>query len=253
MANDAHAEAVGVKKEEKEEDESSAEESRIGTTRKRTIIDPFDTAGKKRKKRQKEMEEIKEAADGKAQEARQMAGEGSTSPLDAMVGPTPKKKKKKKKSLLSEGQETVEHNGEQRAAIITYNGVVTQNEGASTQSLQKTLEEKKPLRQEFRDDASEGSDTDMLWSVLQGSATDSDLHLVAASSLTLPTSPSLLGSLPIQRSPTGAISMGNATLPSPSILNLTGPPSMAPNGTESHPRKKRRRRRKKKNPIGDPP
>ena len=166
VANDAHADAVGAKKEEKEEDESSAEESRIGTTRKRTIIDPFDTAGKKRKKRQKEVEEIKEAADGTAQKAGQMAGEGTTGPLDAMAGPAPKKKKRKKRSLLPEGQETVEHSGKQRAAIITHNGVVAQNEGASTQFPQETLEET-PLRQEFRDDASEGSDTGMLWSVLQ--------------------------------------------------------------------------------------
>ena len=161
MANDAHADAVGAKKEENEEDESSAEESRIGTTRRRTIIDPFDTAKKKWKKRRKEAEEIKEAADGTAQEARQMAGEGTTGALDAKAGLTPKKKKRKKKSLLPEGQETVEHSGEQRAAIITHNGVIAQNEGASTQSPQETLEET-PLRQEFRDDASEGSDTGML-------------------------------------------------------------------------------------------
>jgi len=224
LANDAHADAVGVKKKEDGEDESSAEESRIGTTRKRTIIDPFETAGKKRKKRRKEAEEIKEAADGTAQETCQMAGEGTTGALDAMAGPTPKKKKKKKKSHLPEGQETVEHN-----AAITHNGVVAQDEGASTQSPQETLEEK-PLG------ASEASDP------------------VATSGLTFSTSPSLPGGLPIQRSPTSAISTGNATLPFPTILNLTGPPSMAPNGTESHPRKKRRRRKKKKNPATcDPP
>jgi hypothetical protein len=165
MANDAHADAVGLKKKEDGEDESSAEESRIGTTRKRTIIDPFETAGKRRKKRRKEVEEIKEAADGTTQEAHQMAGEGTTGAFDAMAAPTPKKKKRKKKSLLPD----VEHNDEQRAAVITHNGVVAQNEGASTQSPQETLEEKRPLRQEFRDDASEASDTGMLWSLLQDS------------------------------------------------------------------------------------
>ena len=62
-----------------------------------------------------------------------------------------------------------------------------------------------------------------------------------------------LHDLPVQRSPTGAISMGNARLPVPRILNLTGPPSMAPEGTEGHPRKKRKRKRKKKKLAGDPP
>lgn len=60
-------------------------------------------------------------------------------------------------------------------------------------------------------------------------------------------------SLPVQRSPTGAISTGNARLPVPHILNLTGPPSMAPEGTEGHTRKKRKRKKKKKKPATDPP
>lgn len=59
-----------------------------------------------------------------------------------------------------------------------------------------------------------------------------------------------LPDLPVQRSPTGAISTG---LPVPHLLNLTGPPSMAPEGTEGHPRKKRKRKRKKKKLAGDPP
>ena len=75
--------------------------------------------------------------------------------------------------------------------------------------------------------------------------TDSDLDAVPGSGKG--------PSLPVQRSPTDAISMGNARLPVPHILNLTGPPSMAPEGTEGHPRKKRKRKRKKKKPAGDPP
>jgi hypothetical protein len=87
--------------------------------------------------------------------------------------------------------------------------------------------------------------------------TDSDPDLVAvpgSGATPPPTSPGpSLPGLPIQRSPTGAISTENASPPFPHILNLTGPPSMAPEGTESPPRKKRRRKRKKKKPAGDPP
>jgi len=220
----ANGDAVGVKKGEDGDEESSAEESRIGTTRKRTIIDPFEVAGKRRKKRRKEAEEIREATQTTAQEGSQMVGEGMVDPFDATAGPTPKKKRKKKKRPLPEGQETVEHNGEPRAA---------QNEGALAQSPRETLE---ALQQEIRDEPSE-VDT-----------------LASPSSAPFPTLPEpTFDDLPTQRSLTDTMSTGKATLPYPSILNLTYPPSVAPEGTESHPRKKRRRKRKKRRAIVDPP
>ena len=255
--NGTHAEAVGVKKNENGEEGSSAEESRMGTTRKRTIIDPFEVTGKKRKRRRKETVEIKKATDGTAQEGSQMAGERATDDIfDTTAGPSPKKKKRKKrKILLPEGQEADERNGEARAITI-HKSIAAHNEGAFSQSPLDTLEGMKPLRQEFRDGASDASDTCMSWLVLQRSRTESDQHLVAApgSVVSSPTSPiPSLPCLPIPRSPTGAICTENAVLPFPTILNLTGPPSIAPEGTESHSRKKRRRRRKKKALAGDPP
>ena len=98
----------------------------------------------------------------------------------------------------------------------------------------------------------------MMCLVLQCSRTDdqcdSGQQLVVAPGIgaIFPTSPEQSPSgFRVQRSPTGAISARDATLPFPPILNLTGPPSMAPEDAESHPRKKRRRRKKKK-PVGDP-
>jgi hypothetical protein len=217
IENGVHA---GVKKKEDEMEESSAEESRVGTTRKRTIVDPFDVAGKKKKKRRKETDETAQA-DG------QTAHESAT---DASMVPTPKKKKRKKKNHLPEGQGIEEHDGEPQAAH-THNAIAAQ-----------VVEGKKPLRQEFQDGASEASDTDLV--AVPGSGATSP-----------PTSPrpSLPGN-PIQRSPTGAISNTVDTiLPVPHILNLTGPPSVAPEATESPLRKKRRRKKKKKKPATDPP
>ncbi|KAH9159990.1 hypothetical protein EDB89DRAFT_2042565 [Lactarius sanguifluus] len=223
--NGVHAEVVGVKKNEEGEEESSAEESRVGTIRKRTIIDPFDAAGKKGKKRRKEVEEMKEATDGAAQAVDHMViDEGTTDAFGTTAEPTPKKKKKRKrKSLLPEGAVTVELNGGPRSAN-THNA---QDEGPLTQPPLDTPGGKKPLR----DGASEASDTNQ--------------HLVAAPGIgaTSPTSPQSLSDFPIQQYP---------TLPFPPILNLTGPPSMAPEDTENHPHKKRRRKRKKKRPAGDP-
>jgi hypothetical protein len=166
-ANGAHANLVGVKKKEDKDEESSAEESRIGTTRKRTIIDPFEPAEKKRKKRRKEAEEIKEATDGTAQAVPQTVDdERMMDALSATAELTPKKKKKKKKrSLLPEGQGTVEHSGEPGFAN-THNA---QKEGPLTQIPLDTLEGKKPLRREIRDGAAEASDAGMLWLVLQRS------------------------------------------------------------------------------------
>ena len=173
MANGAHADVVGVKMKEREEEESGAEESRIGMIRKRTVIDPFEAAGKKGKRRRKEAEEMKDATDGTEQAVRQTAiGEGMMDAFGTTAEPTPKKKKKKKKkSLLPEGQGTVELNGETRSTN-TDNAIIAQNEGPLTQSLLDTQEGKKPLRQEFRDDASEAVDTGTLWFVLQRSRTD---------------------------------------------------------------------------------
>ncbi|KAN0128597.1 hypothetical protein V8E53_013642 [Lactarius tabidus] len=72
---------------------------------------------------------------------------------------------------------------------------------------------------------------------------------VPGSGATPPTPPRpTLPGLPFQRSLTGVISTENAGLPAPHILNLAGPPSMALEGTEKHPRKKRRRKRKTKKP-----
>ncbi|KAH8993879.1 hypothetical protein EDB86DRAFT_1316203 [Lactarius hatsudake] len=218
-ANGAHADVVGVKKDkEGEEEESSGEESRVGTIRKRTIIDPFDAAGKKGKKRRKEVEEVKEATNGAAQAVdHTVVDEGATDTFGTTAEPTPKKKKKKKrKSLLPEGTVTVELNGGPRSAN-THNA---QDEGRLTQPPLDTPEGKKPLR-------------------------DGDQHLVAAPGIgaTSPTSPQSLSDFPIQQYP---------TLPFPPILNLTGPPSMAPEDTEGHPHKKRRRKRKKKKQAGDP-
>jgi hypothetical protein len=144
IENGVHA---GVKKKEDEMEESSAEESRVGTTRKRTIVDPFDVAGKKKKKRRKETDETAQA-DG------QTAHESAT---DASMVPTPKKKKRKKKNHLPEGQGIEEHDGEPQAAH-THNAIAAQ-----------VVEGKKPLRQEFQDGASEASDTGMLWLVFQRS------------------------------------------------------------------------------------
>ncbi|KAI9457963.1 hypothetical protein BJY52DRAFT_1270627 [Lactarius psammicola] len=237
MANGMHADTVGVKKNEGEEEESSAEESRIGTIRKRTIIDPFEAAGKKGKKRRKEAVETKEATDGTTQGVRPTAiGEGMTDAFGTTEGPTPKKKKKKRKSLLLEGQGTVDLNGETRSTN-TDNAIVAQNEGPLTQSLPDTREGKKPLRQEFWGGASEASNT------------------VTAPGIgaTSPISPGQsLPGFPIQLSPTSATSARNGVVPFPPVLNLTGPPPVATEGTESHPRKKRKRKRKKKKPAGDP-
>ncbi|KAI9447551.1 hypothetical protein H4582DRAFT_2068171 [Lactarius indigo] len=230
--NGAHADAVGVKKKEEEgkEEESSAEESRVGTIRKRTIIDPFDAAGKKRKKRRKEAEEIAEGTDGAAQAVHRMViDEGATDAFDATAETTPKKKKKKKKKslLLPESPGIVGLNGELQSAN-THNTIVAQDKGPLTHPPPDTPERKKPLRQEFRDGASEASDT---------VATPG----IGATSPTSPgqSSPDFL----IQRSP---------TLPFPPILNLTGPPSIAPEDTGSPPRKRRKRKKKKKKPAGDP-
>ena len=158
--NGAHADgAVGVKK--KEDEESSAEESRIGTSRKRTIIDPFDAAGKKRKKRRKEADEIKEVStNGTAQEVRQMVvGENMMDADGAMAGPTPtKRKKKKKKSLLPEGLGVVEHNSGPQSATAD-NTIVPQNQGSLTQTPLDTWESKEPLQQEFRDGAADAPET----------------------------------------------------------------------------------------------
>ncbi|KAH9050773.1 hypothetical protein EDB87DRAFT_1583212 [Lactarius vividus] len=219
-ANGAHADVVGVKKTKEGEEESSAEESRVGTIRKRTIVDPFEAAGKKGKKRRKEAEEIKEPTDEAAQAVHHMdIDEGTT------AKPTPKKKKKKKKNLLPEGAGTVGLNGEPRSAK-THNAPVAQDEGPLTQPpLDDTAEGKKPLQQEFRDGASEASDT------------------VSAPGISSTPPGQSFSGFPIQQSPIS---------PFPTILNLTGPPSMAPEDTEGHPRKKRRRKRKKKKPAGDP-
>ena len=111
--------AVGAKKKEDGDDEeSSAEESRIGTIRKRTIIDPFEAAGKKKKRRRKDAEEKAEAPYETAEAGRQTVNESMT---DATMGPTPtstpKKKKRRKKSHLPQIQETEE-------AAHTHNAVV---------------------------------------------------------------------------------------------------------------------------------
>lgn len=140
-----------VKKKEDGDEESSAEESRIGTTRKRTTIDPFEVAGKKKKKRRREADEKEEAPN---ETDRQPVGESATGAVDATTGPTPKKRKRKKKSLLPEGEE---HDGELQAAN-THNAIAAH-----------ILEEKKPLQQELQDGVSEASDTGMLWLVLQRS------------------------------------------------------------------------------------
>ena len=155
---------MGVKKKEDKDEESSAEESRIGTTRKRTIIDPFEAAEKKRKKSRKEAEEIKEATDGTAQAVPQTVGdEKRVDAFGATAEPTPKKKKKKKKkkSLLPKGQGTVEHNGEPGSAN-THDAIVAQNNGPLAPTPLATLEGKKPLRQEIQNGAAEASDTGML-------------------------------------------------------------------------------------------
>ncbi|KAF8269066.1 hypothetical protein EI94DRAFT_1785562 [Lactarius quietus] len=216
----ANGDTLHVKKEEGRE-ESSEEESRIGATRKRTIIDPFEAARKKRRKRRKEAEEIGDATQGTG-EGRQTSGEGMMDAFDATVGPTPQKKKKKKKSRLLEG-----HDGEPRTANV----IVPPNDGPLRQSLQETSEGKTPLRQEFRGGLSEASDT------------------TPSSSATFPTSPAPFPGLPIQRSP---ICAENATILFPPILNLAGPPSMRPEGNENQPHKKRRRKRRKKKPASDP-
>lgn len=231
-ANGAHTDA----KKGDGEEESSAEESRIAgaTTRKRTIIDPFsEPAGKKNGKRRRK-EAVEETTDGTAQADRQTADERMTDAFGAMTaGPTPKKrKKKKKKSLLPEGRQgIVEHNGEPRSAN-THNAPVAQTEGLLARSLPDTCEGEKSLRQEFRDGASEAPDA-----------------VVAAPGIGATSFTSSGQSLP--GFPADMISAGNATHSFPPILNLAGPPSMAPEDTESHPRKKRRRRKKKKKPAGD--
>ena len=111
--------AVGAKKKgDGDDEESSAEESRIGTARKRTIVDPFEVAGKKKKRRRKDAEEKAEAPYETAEAGRQTVDESMT---DAFEGPTttttPKKKKRKKKSHLPQIQETEE-------AAHTHNAVV---------------------------------------------------------------------------------------------------------------------------------
>ncbi|KAF8256655.1 hypothetical protein EI94DRAFT_1710545 [Lactarius quietus] len=79
--------------------------------------------------------------------------------------------------------------------------------------------------------------------------TDLDQHLVASpSSVPFPTLPGpTLDDLLTQRSLTDAMSMGKATVTYPSILNLTCPPLVALEGTESW------RKRKKRRAVADPP
>jgi len=157
----------------KEEGESSEEESRVGTTRKRTIVDPFEPAGKKGKKRRKEVEEVNAATGGTEHTVQQhhAVGEGMVHhAFGTTAGPTPKKKKIKKKGIKPEGQQgPEEHNGEARSAHTDGStSTIAQTQGPFTQSLVDTREEKL-LRQESRDASSEASDTGMLMlsSVLQ--------------------------------------------------------------------------------------
>ena len=140
----------GAKKKEDGDgdEESSAEESRIGTTRKRTVIDPFEVAGKKKKRRRKDAEEQIEAPYETAEAGRQTVDESATDAFDATTGSThtPKKKKRKKKRHLPQGQETEE-------AAQTHNAIAT------------------PVSEGDRDVDSEADamDTGMLWLVLQHS------------------------------------------------------------------------------------
>ena len=139
----------GAKKKEDGDgdEESSAEESRIGTTRKRTTIDPFEAAGKKKKRRRKDAEEKIEAPCETAEAGRQTVDESATDAFDATTGstPTPKKKKRKKKRH-PQGQVTEE-------AAHTHNAIAAH-----------ILEGDKD-----GDSEADAMDTGMLWLVLQHS------------------------------------------------------------------------------------
>jgi hypothetical protein len=116
-----------------DEEADSAEESRVGTIRKRARIDPFEP-GVKKKKKAMEME----MGTAKGVAAEDVPRPETMAPVDAFAGPVPKRKKKKKKALIPDGQ-----GSEERAALGVPNGEgpsanhgtnIAQREGSSMRS-----------------------------------------------------------------------------------------------------------------------
>jgi hypothetical protein len=126
--------ATPVRTREDEKEADSGEESRAGTIRKRTRIDPFELGGKKKKK-------AVEMGMAKVVVAEDAPRLGTMAPVDAMAGPSPKRKKKKKKTLIPEDRGREERvtpgvtGGEGRPANLSAN--IAQREG----SLQSLVEE----------------------------------------------------------------------------------------------------------------
>ncbi|KAI0249935.1 hypothetical protein BJV78DRAFT_1222913 [Lactifluus subvellereus] len=226
-----------------DEEEDGAEESRVGTIRKRARFDPFEPGGKKRKK----VVDMGTANGVATEDAPRL---GTMATVDAMAGPSPKRKKKKKKTLISEAQGTEEGvalrvpDGEVRSA--NHDANIVQREGSSVQSRVDEWDGPRKYPQIGRGNASGPS----------SSAAPSDVG--ASSSMASPK--------PLRRSPPISPAQQLQTSPerpafpasSPPILNLTGPPPIVLENMEGTLSKKRKRKRKKKKPeseqrgIGDP-
>jgi hypothetical protein len=194
----------------------------------------------KKKKGRREAEEKQEAPDETAQADRQTVRVRRTHSIHRRCQSQKRGKGKGRKRVTCQRAKRQEHDGELQAANI-HNAIAAQIvEGRNRSGKNFRMG---PLRRQ----------TLPVYVMVGAPAfrTDSDPYLVAVpgSGATPPTPPRpTLPGLPFQRSLTGVISTENAGLPAPHILNLAGPPSMALEGTEKHPRKKRRRKRKTKKP-----
>ncbi|KAI0306831.1 hypothetical protein B0F90DRAFT_1914976 [Multifurca ochricompacta] len=232
----------------KEEEEDSAEKSRVPTIRKRQRVDPFEPGGKKKHKKEKERERevaMMMTTMMTTKEAKvATAAEGSRKQLGT------KKKKKKKTVPTSEGrwqgrEERVvleaPPDGESRL-VDSHDINILQDEDSVMSILPSLDESQKPHQQKDQDRVAEP----LRSAALSGPGTASSIAAPNQSRQT-----SLLFSA--RKPPTTTVPHVKAARPvsPPPLLNLTGPPPIAPENIEGPPPKKRKRKKKKKKRAGD--
>ena len=246
----------------REEEEDSAEESRVGAIRKRARVDPFEP-GKKKKRRRKDaaMEEVAVVTTAPAKEdvvLEEAPQTGAMEIVDATTRTGRKKKKKKKNAREGHGVgECVSADGGPVGEAPSPSRGQNAEPSGSTHSVPDEWNDIKRHQQGGRS-GSLGSSYSGVFSVALGGCepfwVSYQDHVVlltdsaAQSPVVSPKPPRI--SPQIQQLP-NAPKLSVLSTPSSPILNLTGPPSIAPEQVEASPHKKRKRKRKKKKRAGD--